>query len=73
MISAPPQIYTYAELRQQIHDDLRLQHPEWVQPNGECPMCDVYEARLLKELESLTPSDSTQAAYEGDRITGNHR
>ena len=28
------QIHTYSELRQQIHDDLRIQHPEWVQPNG---------------------------------------
>jgi hypothetical protein len=26
-----------AELGQQIHADLRIQHPEWVQPNGECP------------------------------------
>jgi len=24
-----------AALLQQIHDDLRIQHPEWVQPNGE--------------------------------------
>ena len=40
------QIHTYTELRRQIHDDLRLQHPEWVQPNGESPMCDSYEARL---------------------------
>jgi len=53
------EIHTYTELRQQIHDDLRIQHPEWVQPNGECPMCDVYEARLVEELESLTRSDST--------------
>ena len=34
------QIHTYSELRQQIHHDLRIQHPEWVQPNGESPMCD---------------------------------
>ena len=52
------EIHTYTELRQQIHDDLRIQHPEWVQPNGQCPMCDVYEARLVEELESLTRSDS---------------
>jgi hypothetical protein len=26
---------TYTELRQQIHDDLRIQHPEWVELNGE--------------------------------------
>jgi hypothetical protein len=52
-------LVNYTGRRQQIHGDLRIQHPEWVQPNGECPMCDVYEARLVKELESLTPSDST--------------
>jgi hypothetical protein len=44
------QIHTYTELRQQIHDDLRIQHPEWVQPNGESPMCDSYEARLMELL-----------------------
>ena len=45
------QIHTYTELRQQIHHDLRVQHPEWVQPNGESPMCDSYEARLTELLE----------------------
>ncbi len=24
------QTHNYTELRQQIHDDLRIQHPEWV-------------------------------------------
>jgi hypothetical protein len=24
------QIHTYIDFRQQIHDDLRAQHPEWV-------------------------------------------
>ena len=43
-------IHTYTELRQQIHDDLRIQHPEWVQPNGESPICDSYEVRLMKLL-----------------------
>jgi hypothetical protein len=37
-------------LLQQIHDDLRIQHPEWVQPNGESPTCDSYEARLMELL-----------------------
>ena len=49
-IAMSPQIHTYAELRQQIHDDLRIQHPEWVQPNGESPMCDSYETRLMELL-----------------------
>jgi hypothetical protein len=57
------EIHTYAELRQQIHNDLRIQHPEWVQPNGECPTCDSYEARLMEELDSFrrTGSDETVA------------
>ena len=44
------QIHTYTELQQQIHDDLRIQHPEWVKSNGECPMCDSYESRLTEML-----------------------
>ena len=40
-----------AELKQQIHRDLRVQHPEWVAPNGECPACDAVELRLAKLLE----------------------
>ena len=43
-----------ADLQQQIHDALRRQHPEWVLPNGESPMCDVYEARLM-DLLALVP------------------
>jgi len=49
------QVHTYADLRKQIHDDLRIQHPEWVQPNGESPMCDSYEARLMETLDALIP------------------
>ena len=47
------QIHTYVELRQQIHDDLRIQHPEWVEPDGKSPMCDSYEARLTELLDNL--------------------
>jgi len=47
------QLHTYADLRKQIHHDLRVQHPEWIQPNGESPMCDSYEARLMETLEVL--------------------
>ncbi len=49
-IAEPHQIHSYTELREQIHDDLRIQHPEWVDPNGESPMCDSYEARLMELL-----------------------
>jgi len=49
------QVHTYTELRQQIHEDLRIQHLEWVQPNGESPICDSYEARLTELLLAATP------------------
>jgi hypothetical protein len=39
-------IHSYTELQRQIHDDLRIQHPEWVEPDGDCPTCDSYELRL---------------------------
>jgi len=62
-MTASHEIHTYAELRQQIHDDLRAQHPEWIQPNGECPICDSYEARLVELLDSFrrTGADETVA------------
>jgi hypothetical protein len=50
-IAMTHQIHTYTELRQQIHDDLRIQHPEWVEPNGGSAICDLYEARLMELLD----------------------
>jgi hypothetical protein len=47
---ASHKIHTYTELRQQIHHDLRIQHPEWIGPGGKSPMCDFYEARLIDLL-----------------------
>ena len=52
------EIHSYTELQQQIHEDLRVQHPEWVTPNGECPTCDSYELRLA-ELLGLTRRSQT--------------
>ena len=37
LMAVPYQIHTYTELRQQVHNDLRIQHPEWIEPNGESP------------------------------------
>src|SRR5881275_2580084 len=61
-MAVPHQIHTYTELRRQIHDDLRIQHPEWVQPNGESPMCDSYEARLMELLDGLKRREPSKAA-----------
>ena len=60
-IAMPHQIHTYTELRQQIHHDLRIQHPEWVEPNGESPMCDSYEARLIELLDASTQRGSNES------------
>ena len=60
-MAAPHQIHTYTELRQQIHDDLRIQHPEWIQPNGESPMCDSYESRLMELLDAFARKGTNEA------------
>jgi len=62
-----PQIHNYAQLRQQIHHDLRIQHPEWVQPNGESPMCDSYEARLMQLLGVSIRQESNESVAAMDR------
>ncbi len=54
------EIHTYSALLQQIHNDLRFQHPEWIQPNGESPLCDSYEARLMKLLDASRPMESNE-------------
>ena len=53
-------IHTYTELQQQIHGDLRIQHPEWVKPNGESPKCDSYDACLTEMLDILTRRGSNR-------------
>ena len=58
------QIHTYAELRQQIHHDLRIQHPEWVQPNGASPISDSYEVRLMGLLDTLTRTGSNESVAD---------
>jgi hypothetical protein len=62
------QVHSYVELRQQIHDDLRVQHPEWVQPDGKSPMCDSYEARFVKLLDNLTRRESTEPIVDPHRL-----
>jgi hypothetical protein len=47
----PNEIHSYTELQRQIHEDLRIQHPEWIEPNGESPICDFYERRLAELID----------------------
>jgi hypothetical protein len=59
-ITMSDQIHSYSELQQQIHEDLRIQHPEWVRPNGDCPTCDSYESRLSELLGLAHRSNAVQ-------------
>ena len=45
------EVRSYAELQRQIREALRKEHPEWIQPNGESPMCESYESRFAELLE----------------------
>jgi hypothetical protein len=61
-IAMSPQIHTYTELRQQIHGNLRIQHPEWVEPNGESSM------RLMELLDTLTGRGSNESMVPPHRV-----
>ena len=52
-----------SELRQQIYHDLRIQHPDWVEPNGGCPKCDAYVARLIEELSMAEGSSEALGGW----------
>ena len=59
-MSMTQEIHSYANLLQQIRNDLRIQHPEWIQQDGESPMCDSYEARLLELLDASRPIEANE-------------
>ena len=51
----------YVQLKRVIHEALLKEHPEWIEPNGECPMCEIYESRLA-ELLGLASSGEYRSA-----------
>jgi len=58
----PGEVQDYVHLQRQIHEALRREHPEWIEPNGECPMCEIYESRLARLLALSTESEHRSAA-----------
>jgi hypothetical protein len=58
----PGETHSYADLQREIHDALREQHPEWVQPNGDCPTCESYESRFAELLDLFQSNESKSAA-----------
>jgi hypothetical protein len=60
--AVPDAVQAYVQLQHQIHDALRKEHPEWVEPNGDCPMCEAYESRLAELLGLSSASEYRSAA-----------
>ncbi|PYL25105.1 MAG: hypothetical protein DMF44_03270 [Verrucomicrobia bacterium] len=60
--SGPDEIRSYAQLQRQIHDALRVEHPEWIKPNGDCPTCESYESRLAELLGLSSPKSDRRVA-----------
>jgi len=61
-------IRSYTELRALIRVSLRNQNPEWVEPNGDSPLCDSYEARFAELLGLLGPAKHAKGRERfGDR------
>jgi hypothetical protein len=59
-IEMSEKIRNYAELRELIRVSLRKRNPEWIEPNGDSPLCDSYEARFA-ELLGLKSGESADA------------
>jgi hypothetical protein len=63
-------IQTYAELQKMIREALREQHPEWIDANGKCTLCDSYEARFA-ELLGLFASNAAGAKVPLSQVSDN--
>jgi hypothetical protein len=61
LVPMSKKIRSYAELQELIRVSLRAQHPEWVEPNGDSPICDWYEARFAQLLGLINPRKSLKA------------
>ena len=66
-IAMSDKIRSYTELRKLIRASLRMQNPEWVESNGESPICDSYEDRFAELLGLDHPLEdataNSQAAF----------
>ena len=56
------EVEPYVQLQRQMHEALLKEHPEWVEPNGECPMCEAYESRLAELLGLSSATEHRSAA-----------
>jgi len=56
------EIRSYTELQRHIHEAPRIQHPDWVESNGESTICNSYEARLAEWISLFITQEKRQAA-----------
>jgi len=56
------EISTYDDLQREMHKALRVQHPEWIQPDGESPICDLYDARFVELLNFFNKAAVSQTS-----------
>jgi len=56
------EVCNYADLQRQMHDALRAQHPEWIQPDGQSPICDDYDSRFAELLNLFSKAQITGEA-----------
>jgi hypothetical protein len=54
----------YLALQREMHDALRAQHPEWIEPNGDSPTCDSSESRLAQILSLSLAIERAGASSE---------
>jgi hypothetical protein len=40
----------YVALQHEMHDALLIQHPEWIERDGNCSKCDDYDRRFAQLL-----------------------
>jgi hypothetical protein len=66
------EIRSYVQLQHQTHDALREQHPEWIEPNGDCPTCETYKSRLAELLRLSSPSETAQLRNQPANRTTQH-
>jgi hypothetical protein len=62
LTSSSGETASYVQLQHQIHDALREQHPEWIQPNGDCPTCESYESRFAELLSIFQSNEHKSVA-----------
>jgi hypothetical protein len=51
----------YVALQREMHDALLVQHPEWMERDGNCPKCDDYDRRFAHLLSFFLTFERAKA------------